>query len=51
VKKETKAEKLKPKNPDVIVVGGSSKIVLTKEQFDALKTEIAKIRNKITKNN
>jgi len=51
VKKETETEKLKPKNPDVIVVGGSSKIVLTKEQFDALKTEIAKIRNKITKNN
>jgi hypothetical protein len=51
VKKETDTEKLKPKNPDVIVVGGSSKIVLTKEQFDALKTEIAKIRNKITKNN
>jgi len=51
VKKETETEKLKPKDPDVIVVGGSSKIVLTKEQFDALKTEIAKIRNKITKNN
>lgn len=50
-KKDTEKEKIKPKDPDVIVVGGSSKIVLTKEQFDALKTEIAKIRNKITKNN
>ncbi len=33
-----------------IVVGGSRKIVMTEEQFVALKKEIAKIRNKITKN-
>jgi len=35
---------------DKIVVGGSSKIIMTEEQFNSLKTEIAKIRNKITKN-
>jgi len=35
---------------DVVVVGGNKKIVITKEQFEQIKKEIAKIRNKITKN-
>ena len=45
-------ENQEPKSDsDKIVVGGSSKIVLTKEQFISLKKEIRIIRNKITKNN
>jgi len=35
---------------DVVVVGGNKKIIITKEQFEQIKKEIAKIRNKITKN-
>ena len=34
-----------------IIVGGDTKIVMTKEQFNELKQEVAKVRNKITKNN
>ncbi len=34
-----------------IVVGGNAKIIMTQEQFEKLKQEVAKVRNKITKNN
>jgi len=57
-KLETKAEEKDPKtekkeNTEIdgkIIVGGSDKIVMTKEQFIKLKDEISKLRNKITKN-
>ncbi|MBN1250535.1 MAG: hypothetical protein JXR51_14835 [Bacteroidales bacterium] len=40
----------KKEDSDKIIVGGSSKIIMTKEQFISLKQEIKNIRNKITKN-
>ena len=48
---ETKTmENTQTKNDDnKIVVGGSNKIVMTKEQFLSLKKEISSLRNKITK--
>ncbi len=47
---EQEGEKPEVADSNKIVVGGSNKITMTAEQFTALKTEIAKIRNKITKN-
>ncbi len=45
-------EKQKEQKPtsDKILTGGSSKIVMTKEQFIKLKKEISNLRNKITMN-
>lgn len=47
---EIEGEKLETKDTNTIVVGGSNRITMSEEQFIALKTEIARIRNKITKN-
>ena len=53
-----KLEVVKIENPTIdksdknqIVVGGSSKIVITKEQFDNLKETISTVRNKLAGNN
>lgn len=52
LKTEVKENPTKQENADgKIVVGGNAKIVMTKEQFEKLKHEVAKVRNKITKNN
>ncbi|OQY04779.1 MAG: hypothetical protein B6I20_02400 [Bacteroidetes bacterium 4572_117] len=48
---ETDESKLETVDSNKIVVGGSSRIIMTSEQFFALKLEIGKVRNKITKNN
>ena len=44
-----KSHDTKKEDDGKIVVGGSSKIVMTKEQFIDLKKEISDLRNKITK--
>ncbi|MCF6241601.1 MAG: hypothetical protein L3J74_09680 [Bacteroidales bacterium] len=52
LKTEEKVSSTQQENTDgKIVVGGNAKIVMTKEQFEKLKQEVAKVRNKITKNN
>ena len=38
----------KENDKDVIVIGGNKKIIMTQQQFEQIKEEIAKIRNKIT---
>ena len=38
----------KENDKDVIVIGGNKKIIMTQQQFEQIKAEIAKIRNKIT---
>ena len=50
LKTETKEGTVPENTEGKIIVGGNKKIVLTKEQFDAIKKEVADIRNKITKN-
>ena len=47
---KVEGEKAEKGDSEKIVVGGSNKIIMTEEQFNALKAEIAKVRNKITKN-
>ncbi len=52
LKTEVKENSAPQENTDgKIVVGGNAKIIMTKEQFEELKQEVAKVRNKITKNN
>ncbi len=52
LKTEEKGNSTPEENTDgKIVVGGNAKIVMTQEQFEKLKQEVAKVRNKITKNN
>jgi hypothetical protein len=52
LKTEEKGNSAPQENTDgKIVVGGNAKIVMTQEQFEKLKQEVAKVRNKITKNN
>ncbi len=38
------------KSGDKIIVGGDKEVVMTAEQFEQLKTEVTKLRNKITSN-
>lgn len=48
--KKEKTESTTTKKDDKYVVGGNSKIVITKEQFDNLKLAIVKVRTKLTIN-
>jgi len=48
---KTGGEEITATDTTKIIIGGTRKIVITEEEFMALKNEIAKIRNKITKNN
>ncbi len=40
----------KKKNDNRIIVGGNVEVILTKQEFEVLKNEITKLRNKITNN-
>ena len=39
------------RDPSVIVVGGNTRISMSKEQFNKLKQSLAEVRNKLTSNN
>jgi hypothetical protein len=50
LKKEKTDKEATKKQGDTFVVGGNSKIVITKEQFEALKIAIVKVRTKLALN-